>query len=221
MILAIIDVETTGFDPSKDHLVEVALLRYDTELGVIDIASVLHDHGQDETGCFEVHGIEHDLVEQFGVPQVAKHLPQQFDICVAHNAEFDRKWLSGFGPWADTMDFEWPRKPLKNSLADLALAHGVGIVAAHRAFDDVLTIARVLDRSRELGADINYLVERALRPKATMQALVSYDDRELAKQAGFHWEPETKRWLKRMFVDDVPGLSFPARVIPDAEHASR
>jgi hypothetical protein len=33
------------------------------------------------------------------------------------------------------------------------------------------------------------------------QALVSYDDRELAKKAGFRWNKEVKQWQKKLPCD--------------------
>ncbi|MBV8883085.1 MAG: hypothetical protein JO235_03670 [Chroococcidiopsidaceae cyanobacterium CP_BM_RX_35] len=51
----------------------------------------------------------------------------------------------------------------------------------------------------------------ALRPKAVFKALVAYEDRELAKQAGFKWYPERKFWERKMTVEDARELAFPVK----------
>jgi DNA polymerase-3 subunit epsilon len=65
----------------------------------------------------------------------------------------------------------------------------------HRALNDCLLIAALFDRADDLQS----LFEFAMRPKAMFVALVSYDDRDLAKKAGFRWnEPGYERmWVRR------------------------
>lgn len=40
------------------------------------------------------------------------------------------------------------------------------------------------------------------------EALVDYDEREFAKRAGFKWDKEAKKWLKRVSADEVAGFAF-------------
>ena len=35
-----------------------------------------------------------------------------------------------------------------------------------------------------------------------------HTDREKAKQAGFQWDPGSKRWLRTMAIDDAASLPF-------------
>lgn len=41
-----------------------------------------------------------------------------------------------------------------------------------------------------------------------VEAVVSYDDRELAKKAGFRFEKESKKWIKEITLDDFHKNSF-------------
>lgn len=214
----IVDTETTSIDPATGSLVEVASAKFDLEHGkLVDARSFLLERTQGEHGAEEVHGIPAELVARYGLP--ASTLDGLKRYCtgavatIAHNAAFDRQWLAGIEPWACSMDFEWPRPVQSRSLTAIALAHGVGVVAAHRALDDVLTLARVLERCKEMGADLVRMVERALRPKVLVQAIVSYDDRDKAKAARFTWEAEKKRWVKLMFADEVAALGFPTKEV--------
>jgi len=61
--------------------------------------------------------------------------------------------------------------------------------------------------------DIQTMFAKALRPKAVFKALVSYEERELAKQAGFKWFPERKSWERKMTVEDARELAFPVKQI--------
>ena len=141
------------------------------------------------------------------------------DAILAHSAQFDRGFvpadLRDSKPWICTKDdLEWPRatKP-GQSLVTLALDHGIGVATAHRALADCDLIARLLSRVAELGTDLPLFLARGLRPRATYQAMVSYDDRELAKAAGFSWDGASRRWTRRMCTEDTAAMPFPMREV--------
>jgi DNA polymerase-3 subunit epsilon len=140
------------------------------------------------------------------------------DVIVAHNTQFDHARLDGYWhskPWVCTQDdFRWPRQTKeRESLVSLALAHGIGVSEVHRALNDCLLIAALFDRADDLQS----LFEFAMRPKAMFVALVSYDDRDLAKKAGFRWnEPGYERmWVRRMAIADAAALPFRTRLLEE------
>jgi DNA polymerase-3 subunit epsilon len=143
------------------------------------------------------------------------------DAIVAHNADFDRGFvpasLRDVVPWICTKnDVTWPKQTKPGmSLVQLALAHDLGVAVAHRALADCDLIARLLTRCSELGHDIDAMLVRGLRPKVTLRALVSFDDRQKANEQGFHWNPTRKEWLRRMVEEDATGFDFPVRVVAD------
>ncbi len=53
--------------------------------------------------------------------------------------------------------------------------------------------------------------EARARPRKKVAALVSYDDREKAKAAGFAWDGPSKTWWREMPVDEIAGLPFKTR----------
>jgi DNA polymerase-3 subunit epsilon len=113
-------------------------------------------------------------------------------------------------------DFVFPKQNRPGeSLITLALNHGIGVSSAHRALTDCTLIAALFDRVANLEA----LIEQAKRPKALFKAEVSYDDRQLAKNAGFKWDGTGKRWIRRMAQEDTLHLEFPVTRIP-AESAT-
>ena len=57
-----------------------------------------------------------------------------------------------------------------------------------------------------------------LRPKAKYEALVSYQNRDLAKKASFRWDDKTKKWTRSMFRDEARTLAFDVKeIIPSGK----
>ena len=139
------------------------------------------------------------------------------DVLVAHNAAFDRKWFGrkplpdiSSKPWLCTMDdIAWPSERqlrARPSVRDLALAYEVPVWSAHRALTDCIYIAEVFRRCDNLET----LLKHGLEPRRLMRAQISYDQRHLAKQAGFTWNnPVPGAWAKRLSEREENSLSFP------------
>lgn len=221
----IIDTETTGLDPKVDAVIEVAVVLYSIEHAttMTSYASVLRADGNAAEAINRIPPAAlADAPEPAIVWARVAALAAQADAIVAHNAEFDRAFvpsaLPTVKPWiCSKHDIVWPKqtKPAP-SLVALALEHDLGVAVAHRAMADCDLIARLFTRARELGADLRAMLARALRPKADFVALVSYDDREKAKAAGFRWEAATKSWLRRMAIEDAQALPFKVRQVAAA-----
>lgn len=148
-----------------------------------------------------------------------ERLLEKADAVVAHNSDFDRQWF-GRGllpeinkPWICTMaDVPWPpalRLKGRPSVTALALAHGVPVWAAHRALTDCIYLAQVFERQDDLPE----LLETAMLPRFTYQALVSYDERHLAKEAGFSWDSKARIWTRRMQETETAKLGFATRKV--------
>ena len=220
--LLIIDTETTGLDPQLDHCLEVGVILFD-----VPSRQVLAQHSF-------LLPVEANAAEAINrIPAAATNLPQPWrpaliylqslldaaDVLVAHNAAFDRQWF-GRGhlpatdkPWLCSMeDMRWPAERLlrsRPSVRDLALAYEIPVWAAHRALTDCIYLAEVFRRCDEL----EQLVLRGLEPRQLMRAQVSYDDRHLARDAGFRWnEPVKGAWARRLSEREARDLDFP--VVP-------
>jgi DNA polymerase III subunit epsilon len=224
-LIALIDTETTGVDPKKDAVIEAswALVQVSTAK-VVEVHSRLFAHASNDAAA--INGIP---VELLSAAQVSRQalidaieeqgmgvaLPKNVTAIVAHNAEFDRQWRI-FGPtslpWLDTRDWRWPRASADSKLVEIALAHGVGVTSAHRAYTDVLTMAALLERVHEV-VPLAEQLEYARRPRQLFEAVVSFDDKDKAKSAGFRWEPDRKRWVRRMLPEDVAKLGFKTRAV--------
>lgn len=224
----VLDTETTGLDPMTGRCIEVAAVRYSLlHFCVIEAYSSL------------LWGPASNLMEKVNhIPE--KSLPcgdsaeavwggvsgmaSTCDAILAHNADFDRQWVPNDPvrcaallelPWICTCSgVTWPNQDKENgSLISLALAHGLGVVDPHRALSDCLLLARLMTRCHELGHDVQAMLEQGRRPQAMFQAIVPFDDKDLAKAAGFKWEASTKRWIRKMAIEDAGKLGFPTRKV--------
>lgn len=214
MNLLIIDVETSGIDPLKDKVVEVGAILYNVNCRatLTQVSYVTPNVSFNE--CENINRIPKSSVDYVGTDfeiahSLGKELYRRADYMVAHNAEFDKSFLPEFSakPWLCTcFDFKWPQASRDGgSLISLALDHGIGVSSAHRALTDCQLIAALFDRMENLPE----MIAHAARPKGIFQAKVSFDQKDLAKDAGFKWNPDTKQWLRRMAVADAQELSFP------------
>lgn len=221
-MILVLDTETSGKDPKIDHLIEVGAARVDIACGkMIDCRSWLIESRSNEAE--HINGIPASILEPYGMPDgdlgAIRNYVNNGRCVIAHNASFDQQWLPMIdAPWVCSQhDIEWPRREAMGtgSLEKLALAHGVGVLPGHRAMHDVLTIVRVLEVVHaSIGAPaFKVMIDRAMRPKGIYQAIVSFQAKDSAKDAGFNWEPDwapenvrKKAWLKRVAVEDADSL---------------
>jgi DNA polymerase III subunit epsilon len=221
----IIDTETTSLEDSA-RVVEVGAILYDLEsqTSLQEMSTLLP--GEDNE-AEPINRIKPDSLRRMAevgcscALELLFAMSKKADVFVAHNAEFDRARVFGKPdflpladlPWVDTMDMKWPLATREqSSLINLALDHGIGVASAHRALTDCRLIAALFDRM----ADLQRMFQYAMRPTALYQALVSYEDKELAKQRGFRWDPVKKIWTRRMAIADAEQLNFKTRRLDQA-----
>ncbi|MBL6802139.1 MAG: 3'-5' exonuclease [Synechococcus sp. BS307-5m-G38] len=220
--LLILDTETTGLDPDQDQCVEVGVILFD-----VAARAVLAQ----QSFLLPVQVNAAEPINR--IPAAVSQRPQPWrqalvwfetlvaaaDVVVAHNAAFDRQWF-GHGqlpaihcPWLCTMeDLRWPAdRQLRSrpSVRDLALAYGVPVWSAHRALTDCIYLAEVFARCD----DLEQMLRLGMEPRRLMRARVSYEDRHLAREAGFRWnDPVKGAWTRRLSERETTSLGFP--VVP-------
>lgn len=216
MKILALDFETTGLDPKVDQVTEVGLALYDSVLRQpVRISGFLV---RTEFGITseitELTGITDAMLDAYGFqPKAALQsilkMAADADAFCAHNGkDFDRLFLETWCArekqempnllWIDTKT-DLPKEAYKKSASMFYMAaeHGF-LYDAHRAVSDVLAMIKILDRY-----DIEKVVERAKTPNVQVRAVVSYDDKDLAKERGYHWRPELKLWVKPLKLTEV------------------
>ncbi len=157
----VLDLETTGFSPCDDGIVEISAIRVDTG-GTGQHFSTLVNPGRPIPGAASaIHGLrDEDVVHS---PKAAEALELLLEfleapktLWVAHNAGFDSSFLGhGFlragrtlpeNPMLDSLALArsaWPGVPSR-SLEALAEGYGVPVHQKHRAMADCQTLAHLL-----------------------------------------------------------------------------
>ncbi len=217
-LVLILDTETTGLNPEKDKCLEIGCILFHVKSRKI-LAQQSFLIPVESNSAELINKIPAEITK-FSQPWEEaflyfEALLKYSDAVVAHNADFDRQWF-GRGhlpkiskPWICTMeDISWPsERQLKSrpSVRDLALAYEVPVWNAHRALTDCIYLAEVFHRV----SNLEELLIQGLEPRRLMRAEISYDQRHLAKNAGFRWnDPIRGAWTRRLSEREVAKLSF-------------
>lgn len=211
-----IDFETQGLDPQIDEVTEVGLVLFDTdEKQPVRVSGFLVANERGVTSeITKLTGITNAMLDSYGFTSTAAlmailSMAKSADYFCAHNGiDFDKKFLEMWCTreklpmpqqlWLDTKT-DLPKEAYGKSASMYYMAADHGFLYdAHRAVSDVLAMFKILDRY-----DISAIIERAKTPNVHVRAVVSYDDRLLAKERGYHWKPELKLWIKPLKASEV------------------
>lgn len=186
----VVDLETTGLDPERHRVIEVATIEWFSDTGDSREWSTLvrPQGGEMDERALEINGITVEEVtgappESEVVHRLANILYQQDGqtVLVAHHLPFDLSFLNaafrrhGIPVWNGSFictrslaALLLPDLPSRR-LADVAAALEVPMGTAHRALEDARVTARVLilllEQAKRMGIDpVNVLVQRPDRP---------------------------------------------------------
>lgn len=218
----ILDTETDGTEESS-VCIEVAAIVFDVKRAapVRSFSSLIRAESNGAEGVNRIPaGLLTDAPSPEKVWPAIARMAGECDAILCYGADFDRRFVPPevvrSAPFICAMDdLQWPRatKP-RMSLVALALAHDLGVSHAHRAMVDCDLLARLLARAHEMGIDLEAFLARGMRPKAIFQALVPFERKDEAKIAGFGWnEDGSRRWLRKMAIEDVGELPFPVKEV--------
>ena len=216
--LLIIDTETTGLDPKENHCIEVGAILFEISNRIVlaQYSSLLPVSSNEAELINRIPAHTTKIKQPWQQSLVyLESLVDSADLIVAHNVEFDKQWFgknqlpSISKPWLCTMeDIRWPadrQLRIRPSVRDLALAYGVPVWSAHRALTDCIYISEVFMRCENLEE----LISHGLEPRKLMKAEVSYDQRHLAREAGFRWNnPVHGAWTRRLSLREASSLAF-------------
>jgi len=148
--IAVLDVESTGFDAEKDEIIELA----------VKVIEINKDNGSDLKAVYKYESyndpgfeISEEIVNLTGIDNLkvknssinwddVKAMLDKCQLLIAHNAKFDRKFIEKYikteNVWSCSQnDINWKNRGFfKNSLELLCIWHGFHY-GAHRAMNDV------------------------------------------------------------------------------------
>jgi DNA polymerase-3 subunit epsilon len=167
--IAVVDTETTGLYPSRDRLVEIAimLLEVDAATGrlvrILETYEELNDPGMHIPAvATAIHGITDAMVRgrRIDALRVGRMLAGA-DLVVAHNSGFDKGFVRQVAPQADAMLWGCscrgiPWRKLYATLDSTRLQHLAAMLqvrtgTAHRALGDVETTVNLILQEDPLG----------------------------------------------------------------------
>jgi DNA polymerase-3 subunit epsilon len=157
---AIVDVETTGCNPLRDRIIEIAVIRTDGKGNFSSLVSPGRSLPPFITGLTGIS--DHDLADAPPFQEIVPELADLLEgaVFVAHNARFDyafvrnefkRLGVSFFAPTLCTVRLSRKLYPKhrKHSLESIIERHAIALEQRHRALDDARAVDAFLSLARE------------------------------------------------------------------------
>jgi DNA polymerase III epsilon subunit-like protein len=179
---AIIDLETSGFNPPGSKILEIAILKIDKNGNEIDRFETLIDPEDGNVGRTDIHGI--DLRMLSGAPtfdEVSGRILEliQDSIVVAHNARFEENFLAfelneaghdlDLIPALDTLWLARKTMQLPNYKLDTVVTGLNGrIIDAHTALGDVIAVSEILPEMLSRIGQLYFPVTHPQLPNASV-----------------------------------------------------
>jgi DNA polymerase III subunit epsilon len=214
-----VDVETTGLDHDRDHIIELAVQRFRfDELGRVTQIGQARVWREDpgvpiDARITMLTGLTpEDLAAQTIDETAAIDILGSADIIVAHNAAFDRPFvdrrlpaLCG-RPWACSMsEIDW----LELGFDGRALGHLVAqcgwFYEGHRAENDILALIHLLAHSLPDGDTIlSRLMIRSALLRYRINAVDSpFGAKDALKARGYRWDAALRFWWTTVPAEEL------------------
>jgi len=201
-IFHVIDIETTGLDPEKDRVVEIAARAFasDNNQWLEDLQHFVNPGIPIPPENSAIHHlIDEDVAGALPIEEVAVvYCPDSVDYFVAHNAKFEQSFLPpGLGfvqPWLCTYRIAarlWPEAPSHGNQVlrywlKLPVPRDIGM--PHRALPDCIVTAEILKLALTL-ASIEDMLQWSNEP--VLKRTCTF-----GKHAGTAWSEIPKDYLR-------------------------
>jgi DNA polymerase III epsilon subunit-like protein len=216
MIIGVFDFETTDKVAADARITQCAFSLYDTddqwrEIYHYSSLCVEDDYPEISPGAQAITGLTLDKIKKYGektssviekfasyfsnLDYLCGHNIRNYDIPVLE-AESQRYGVdvTHLPVTIDTrFDCPWPSHIETRKLLYLAAEYGVANPMAHSARHDVDLTVFLLKQF-----DLDEVIKRSKSKDITIQAMVTYDTKELAKERKFSWDGTNKIWVKQI-----------------------
>lgn len=171
--ITVLDFETSGLDPARDRVIEMAAIRVFGGEIVSQFSSLVRFDGALAPKITELTGITSgELVNGMEEETAFRILNRLIgdSIIVAHNAMFDLGFLhhalmrfanrSFRNSFLDTLTISRARHVYPHNLQEMCNRYGIELEGAHRSLNDVIACWKLLEKLNEeksVEADLNVL----------------------------------------------------------------
>jgi len=214
----VIDVETTGLDPKRDEIIELAMVPFTfaADGRIFEVGEPFQALRQPAIPIppeiTQITGIDDGMVVGQGIdPASVTAFAESAALVIAHHAGFDRPVVERFCPsfrekcWACSFsEIDWRAEGLESTkLAWLLAASGL-FYERHRSLSDCLALiellARPLPKSGVLA--LSKLLEAARQPTWRIWAAGSpFESKDVLKARGYRWSSGDDGRMKAWYVD--------------------
>jgi DNA polymerase-3 subunit epsilon len=228
MLVAGLDLETTGLSVDNDVIVEVGCVMWDTDTNRADYSFSYCLKREVTAEQYQMMAqVSHITPAHIARGQDAKAIlklvaqtMKNADFMMAHNGNmFDKPMLVNDAArlgvelpekfWIDsTCDIEYPEQIKTRKLIHLAAEHGFVNPFPHQAAADVSTMLQVAARY-----NWEQIFKWAKSPVLTVKAETNFSQKELAKKQNYYWNGEAKEWtktIKEFQLEDVKKAALEA-----------
>ncbi len=163
-VYVIFDLETTGFNPWKEDLLEIGAVKIKDGVIVDEFKSLIKPNVEISAEIRKLTGITPEMVKEAPAPETVLQSFLSFmadAVLVAHNAKFDISFLKAkcqqllnrkiTPPYLDTLTLSrsvWPNFK-SYRLNVIAKELGIELVSHHRAIDDSKCAAEIMEKAFE------------------------------------------------------------------------
>lgn len=220
----VIDVETTGLNPKIDKVIELAARRFlfDEAGTIVEIESGRcwrEDPGHFlDAEIIQLTGItDADLVGRSIDSDAVEELLRSAQIVIAHNAEFDRKFVERRLPqvagqaWCCTCrEINWATAGYDGRSLGWLAAQAGWFYDAHRAGNDVDAVIALLQvRMPDGRTALRELLDTSGDTSVLLKARgASFEVNDALRLRGYRWDPEEKVWKREVYGSAVMDEEF-------------
>ncbi|MDG6778533.1 3'-5' exonuclease [Thiomicrorhabdus sp. zzn3] len=213
--VCIIDTETTGLDTDVCEIIELGyqIVEFDSEgnfYRVLEARNYLNEpEGEISAEVTKVTGLTLDDVKGQAIPwDQVEHELASVQLCVAHNAAFDRPVLERYSDvfidkiWGCSVaQVDWLNLADVGSRSQEFLCWKIGefYYGAHRALDDVQALTELLSLpvSDEKRPAFHYLLKAVRVSKSLIKATgAPFEIKDDLRARGYRWNVGERVWQK-------------------------
>jgi len=213
-----LDVETTGLSHAKDHIIEIALVPFEFSkdgriFNIKDDYSCLNDPGVPlSQKIVSLTGLTDEMLigKSFDI-SVINNIVESVDLVIAHNANFDRKFVEKILPifetkaWAcSASQVSWEDENIASKKLEY-LAYKFGFYFdGHRAANDCYASLHLLSKRLPISGDLalKSLLKNARAKSFRIWAVGSaFEKKDTLKERGYRWWPGGQVKKRSWYID--------------------